>query len=120
MFKTIPSKNWLMGAAELEDDTDKSMTKTLNNSTVKPATAQVEDLEIVGNVDMFRLLCKASSQAEGWMKSTKAMQIGKRGCIVQVTTQQRGDNGEWGVAEALTWVPGAQIEPDKNGGRKLI
>ena len=29
----------------------------------------------VGNGDMFKLLCKASSQKEGWMKSTKAMEI---------------------------------------------
>ena len=48
------------------------------------------------------------------MKSAKAMQT-PQGCVVQVTTQQ-GDN----VAEALTFVPGATIANDVNGGRKLV
>lgn len=88
--------------------------KTLNNSTVNQAKEQVKDLEIVGNGDMFQLLCKASSQAEGWMKSTKAMEIPGVGCVVQVTTQQ-GDN----VAEAVCFVPNAKIVEDTNNGRKL-
>lgn len=90
------------------------MSKTLNNSTVKQAKNQVGDLEVVGNGNMFRLLCKASSAAEGWMKSTKAMEIPGLGCLVQVTTQQ-GDQ----VAEALAFVPGVCIVADENGGRKL-
>jgi hypothetical protein len=88
--------------------------KTLNNSTVKQAKDQVSDLEVVGNGDTFRLICKASSQAEGWMKSTKAMEIRGVGCVVQVTTQQ-GDR----VAEALTFVPDVRIVDDVNGGRRL-
>jgi hypothetical protein len=89
--------------------------KTLNNSTVKQAKDQVSDLEVVGDGDMFKLLCKASSKAEGWMKSTKAMEIPGMGCLVQVTTQQ-GDQ----VAEAVTYVPGVRIVADENGGRKLV
>ena len=49
------------------------------------------------------------------MKSAKAMEIRGVGCVVQVTTQQ-GDH----VAEALTFVPGVEIVPDVNGGRKLM
>lgn len=93
--------------------------KTFNSSTMKQAKDQVPDLEVVGNGDMFRLLCKASSQEEGWMKSTKAMEIEGRGCVVQVTTQQRNDDGSYSVAEALTFVPGTQVVEDENGGRKL-
>ncbi len=88
--------------------------KTLNNSTVKQAHTQVADLEVVGNGDMFQLLCKASSKAEGWMKSTKAMEIPQVGCVVQVTTQQ-GDH----VAEALVFVPGTRIVSCVNHGRRL-
>tara|TARA_R110000744_G_scaffold89898_9_gene174749 strand:- start:498 stop:788 length:291 start_codon:yes stop_codon:yes gene_type:complete len=94
------------------------MEKTLHNSTVSGARANVKDIKVVGDGDLFKLLCKASSQAEGWMKSTKAMQT-PSGCVVQVTTQQKNIDGTYSVAEALTFVPGAVIVDDKDGGRKL-
>lgn len=94
--------------------------KTLHNSDVSGAKQNVPDIKVVGNGDMFRLLCKASSQAEGWMKSTKAMQVQGGGCVVQVTTQQRNPDGSYAVAEALTFVPGAIIVDDVNGGRKIV
>lgn len=90
------------------------MNKTLNNSDVKGARKQVTDLEVFGNGDLFQLLCKASSKKEGWMKSTKAMEIKGVGCVVQVTTQQDGQ-----VAEAVCFVPGVVIEDDSEGGRRL-
>jgi hypothetical protein len=93
--------------------------KTLHNSDVSGARQNVKDIQVVGNGDMFRLLCKASSQAEGWMKSTKAMQV-PGGCVVQVTTQQRNPDGSYAVAEALTFVPGTTIVDDENNGRKLV
>jgi hypothetical protein len=95
------------------------MEKTLNNSTVSGARENVEDLQIVGNGDMFRLLCKAFSQKEGWMKSTKAMKV-SGGCLVQVTTQQKNPDGTYVIAEALTYVPGVRIVSDENNGAKLI
>ena len=93
--------------------------KTLHNSDVSGARQNVKDIQVVGNGDMFRLLCKASSQAQGWMKSTKAMEV-HGGCVVQATTQQRNPDGSYAVADALTFVPGVQIAPDENNGRKLI
>ena len=94
--------------------------KTLHNSDVSGAKQNVPDIKIVGNGDMFQLLCKASSQAEGWMKSTKACELPNGiGCIVQVTTQQRNPDGSYVVAEALTYVPGLKIIADENNGRKL-
>jgi hypothetical protein len=93
--------------------------KTLHNSDVSGARQNVKDIQVVGNGDMFRLLCKASSQAEGWMKSSKAMEV-PGGCVVQVTTQQRNIDGTYAVAEALTFVPGVKIADDDNNGRKLI
>ncbi len=78
--------------------------KTLDNSTVEQAKASTSDLEVFGNGDMFKLLCKASSKSEGWMKSTKAMFTGT-GCVIQVTTQQY-DN----VSESVTFVPGVKIK----------
>ena len=94
------------------------MEKTLHNSEVSGAHKNVKDLLIVGNGDSFQLLFKASSQVEGWMKSTKAMEV-KEGCLVQVTTQQRNPDGSYSVAEALTFVPGVKIIDDTNSGRKL-
>lgn len=94
------------------------MTKTLHNSTVSGARKNVKDIKVFGNGDTFKLICKASSKNEGWMKSTKAMEIEGIGCVIQVTTQQ-GDN----VAEAITFVPGVKIElidGNKDNGRKLV
>lgn len=74
----------------------------------------VPDLQKYGNPDKWRLICKASSESEGWMKSTKAMDIGA-GALVQVTTQQ----GEQ-IAEAVTYVAGVGVYPSKYGGYRLI
>lgn len=82
--------------------------KTLNNTTVSKAKKNVSDLEVYGNGDMFKLLCKASSKKEKWMKSSKAMEIAGVGCVVQITTQQ-GNN----VAEAVTFVPNVKIKETK-------
>lgn len=93
--------------------------KTLHNSDVSGARINVKDIKIVGDGDLFQLLSKASSEAEGWMKSTKAMQV-PYGCVIQVTTQQRNENGSWSIAEALTYVPGVRIAGDSNTGRVLV
>lgn len=90
-------------------------TKTLNVTNIAEAKVKIKDIKVTGDGDMFKLLCKASSESEGWMKSTKACEIQGAGCLVQVTTQQ-GDN----VAEALTFVPRVKIVNDVNGGYKLI
>lgn len=93
--------------------------KTLHNSDVSGARTNVKDIKIVGNGDLFQLLCKASSETEGWMKSTKAMEV-PYGCLVQVTTQQRNIDMTYSVAEALAYVPGVKIAVDVDGGRKLV
>jgi len=82
------------------------MTKTLD---------RIRDLKIVGDGDAWKLLCKASSGEQEWMKSTKAMEIEGAGCLVQVTTQQGAQ-----IAEAVTFVPGVFIAPSENGGAKLV
>lgn len=86
--------------------------KTLHNSDVSGARKNVPDLATFGDGDTFKLICKASSQSEGWMKSTKAMEIPGSGCVVQVTTQQRNLDGTYALAEAVCFVPGARIVDD--------
>lgn len=63
------------------------MEKTLGNTSAAEAKEKISDLKIWGDGDTFKLICKASSQKEGWMKSTKAMQIDNVGCVVQVTVR---------------------------------
>ena len=94
--------------------------KTYHNTDASGAKENVSDIVFFGDGDTFKLICKASSQKEGWMKSTKAMEIEGVGCVVQVTTQQWSN-----IAEALTFVPNVKIEEikDENGmvmSRKLI
>ncbi len=86
--------------------------KTLDNVDITNARSSTADLVVHGDGDLWHLLCKASSESEGWMKSTKVMEIRRAGCLVQVTTQQDGR-----VAEAVTFVPGVKISPD---GKSLV
>lgn len=92
--------------------------KTMGNTDQSGCQDNVPDVVFFGP-DLFKLLSKASSEIEDWMKSTKAMQV-SNGCLVQVSTQQ----GEH-VAEAITFVPGVKIREitDDNGditGRTLM
>jgi len=92
--------------------------KSLHNTDINGASKNVKDIIVFGDGDLFKLLSKASSENEGWMKSTKVMNTGT-GCVIQVTTQQSGADGTYAVAEALTYVPGVQITGDGEG-RKLV
>lgn len=98
--------------------------KTLGNTDQSKCRENVPDVVMFGD-DLFKLLSKASSESEGWMKSAKAMQVGNMGCVVQVTTQQLNVDGTYSVAEALTYVPGGVIKDciDAEGnvtGRELV
>ena len=84
------------------------MNKSLHNTDTNGTTKNVKDIVFWGNGDTFKLISKASSELEGWMKSTKAMQAGTS-VVVQVTTQQRNPDGSYAIAEALTTVPNATI-----------
>lgn len=87
------------------------MKKTLKNTDADAASKNVKDIVFFGDGNTFKLISKASSQNEGWMKSTKAMQIDRVGCVLQVTTQQ-GDN----IAEALSFIPGVKIYEETKDG----
>ncbi len=102
------------------------MRKTLKNTTSDGASKNVRDIKFWGDGDTFKLISKAFSKAEGWMKSTKAMQIDGVGCVIQVTTQQGEGITEHGtrqvdnIAEALTFVPGVKIEEVMNSEGLVI
>lgn len=112
--------------AEFHEFAHKQMpVKSLHNTTSNGARKNVKDIQFWGDGDTFKLISKASSEAEGWMKSTKAMQIDGVGCVVQVTTQQRNPDGSYSLSDAVTFVPNSKIEVSQNEqgeiiGRKLI
>lgn len=83
--------------------------KTLGNTKASAAKENVRDIQFYGDGDMFKCISKAWSVKEGWMKSTKAMNV-PGGIVLQVSTQQ-GDN----VAEAVTFVPGVTVTPKDDG-----
>ena len=83
--------------------------KTLGNTCANGATKNVKDIVFWGDGDTFKLISKASSEKEGWMKSTKAMDC-EGSVVVQVTTQQRNPDGSYSIAEALTTVNDACIK----------
>ena len=85
--------------------------KDLGITEIRGAKENIPDLQVYGDGDAFALLCKASSKAQGWMKSTKVCNV-PGGCLVQVTTQQENPDGSYAVAEALTYVPGVQLDKD--------
>ena len=95
------------------------MEKTLDILDVKGAKKHIKDLVVYGDGNTFALLCKASSNEEGWMKSTKVCNVGKD-CIVQVSTQQRNPDGSYSVAEALTFVPHANIDIESKPRRLKV
>jgi hypothetical protein len=78
--------------------------KTLDNTCAKQAATAAPDIKFFGDGDTWRLISKASSKQEGWMKSTKALEVPRLGVLVQVSTQQ-GDH----VAEALAFIPQAML-----------
>ena len=90
--------------------------KSLHNTCSNGATKNVKDIIFWGNGDTFQLISKASSEAEGWKKSTKAMKCGKD-VVIQVTTQQKNPDGSYSVAEALTTAHNKKIveTTDQNG-----
>lgn len=122
--------------------------KTLDNTTASQAKDNVKDIKFWGNGDTFKLISKASSEKEGWMKSTKAMEIEGVGCVIQVSTQQINKTSltipeviekdaqnnptkfknyydcesvyTSAVAEAVTFVPGVKIEETKDSEGTVI
>lgn len=92
-----------------------SIPKILDITSPDDAKARIGDLQISGPADTWVLISKASSESQGWMKSTKAMLIEHGGVLVQVSTQQ----GEH-VAEALTYIPGASLVGEDGNWRIAV
>ncbi len=94
--------------------------KSLHNTTSNGAKKNVKDIQFWGDGDTFKLISKASSENEGWMKSTKAMEIENVGCVVQTTTQQRNPDGSYSLTDAVTFVPNVKIEATTDSDNNVI
>ncbi|MFL0197753.1 GH25 family lysozyme [Clostridium sp. WILCCON 0269] len=92
--------------------------KSLNMTDVEEVRKNISDVEVYGDEDTFALLHKASSEKQGWMKSTKICNV-PGGCIVQCATQQKNPDGSYAVAEAVTFAPNVQLDKESNP-RKLV
>jgi hypothetical protein len=114
-FKPSTLKAFMQQESLNKKTSMKTTKKTLVNTDTNGAKKNVKDIQFWGDGDTFKLISKASSVKEGWMKSTKAMQIDTVGCVVQVTTQQ-GNN----IAEAVTFVPNVKIKETKDKEGKVI
>jgi hypothetical protein len=85
----------------------KSEERTL--STTTPAESKATGTVMMGAADAWVTIAKAYNTKEGWMKSTKAMSVGKAGCLVQVTTRETLPNGNVHIAESLTFAPNVNV-----------
>lgn len=114
----------LVDFSEKENSTEipepTSSAKSLHNTTSNGARKNVKDIQFWGDGDMFKLISKASSENEGWMKSTKAMEITGVGCVVQCTTQQRNPDGSYAIGEATTFVPNAKIKTNVDEQKNIV
>lgn len=89
--------------------------KTLDVQSMDDLKTKVFDVEVFGEPGAWKVLGKASSKSQGWMKSTKAMEVHGLGVIVQASTQQGSQ-----VAEALVFVPGASLEQVAGNHYRLV
>lgn len=89
--------------------------RALDNTSTAETAKTTSDLKVTGNPDAWVLISKASSKSQGWMKSTKVMEVREGnsfcGCLVQVSTEHRDPvSGDViTCAEALTFLPGAKL-----------
>jgi hypothetical protein len=80
--------------------------KDLTVTGMDDLKGKVPDVQVVGDPGAWVLVCKASSQDQGWMKSTKRMDVWG-GAIYQMETQQRNLDGTYSLSQSSVFVPGA-------------
>lgn len=115
----LPASKAEVKMPDVKPPKPESTPKTFSNASVAEVKVKVPDVKVVGDGDTFKVLCKASSESEGWMKSTKYLEIQGYGCVLQVTTQQKNPDGSYSIAEALTTCPGVKVSHE-SGVPKLV
>lgn len=85
--------------------------KTLDVTSIEDAKEKISDIKVFGNGNLFKLVSKASSEDQGWMKGTKVLEV-PNGCVIQVSTQQKNLDMTYSLAESLVFVPGVKLNED--------
>lgn len=70
--------------------------------------------------EVFKPLCRRYNEAAGSLKTTSAMPVGAKGCVVKVSTERRNSDGVVSIAEALTFVPGAILQEPVNDDNEIV
>lgn len=83
--------------------------KTFTNTSAEDVKANVPDVKFYGDPDAWKLIVKAYSQKEGWMHSTKALEVDRVGVVIQTLSQQRNPDGTYGLCQATVFLPGVRI-----------
>lgn len=78
--------------------------RDLSNHDMPSATASTPDIVVHGDPGAWVVVGKASSKAQGWMKSTKRLRV-EGGWLYQATTEHRANGVVTACAEALAFVP---------------
>jgi len=90
---------------------ENDMSKSLNVTSMETLEKSVTDVQTFGNPGAWKLICKAWSEEQGWMRSTKAMEIPGVGCLVQVSTSQ--ENSEITGYGGEPDIPEDEIDQDE-------
>jgi len=90
------------------------MNKVLNVTSPESAKELISDIQITGDPHIWKLISKASSESGGWMKTTKAMQVGGS-VVLQTETQQRSESGQWSLSQGLVVVDHAWVKKNAEG-----
>lgn len=91
--------------------------KTLGVTSGPDLEKKVSDVQTWGDPNEWQLICKAWSEKQGWMRSTKAMVVKDRngrstGCLVQVSTHQKNADGPDSVAESVVFLPDYAVQAE--------
>ena len=103
MAKETKSESTTDREIEVPTSSEKTLTSTTPEETKATGTV------LTGMADKWHCIAKAVNEAEGWMKTTKALQVSAAGCLIQVTTQQKNHDGTWSTAEAVCFAPGVNL-----------
>jgi hypothetical protein len=103
--------------ADVPVETPVTEERTLTSTTVEEAEAS--GVVLTGAADKWLCIAKAVNEAEGWMRSTKAMQIGAAGCLVQTSYVWTNPDGTKGCFEAVCFAPSVNLIEEAGKARFL-
>jgi hypothetical protein len=78
--------------------------KDLTVADMADAARKIPDIEVIGDPGAWVVVGKASSKSQGWMKSTKKMEL-PEGTIYQMETQQQNSDGSWALSQSAVFAP---------------